>query len=109
MTERLPAAANKLLEGIPEVVQVGDLSLNISLASRPLVTPDSVTLFDWGRFFPDPSASQDCPYASGPASSSVPPKGGVHLPAAPLFQPFYILPALLRRHGKGGRGGGVGD
>lgn len=50
VTQKVPELANSLLAGIPETVDVKGMELNISLAGDPIVTPEALTIRDWGRF-----------------------------------------------------------
>lgn len=50
VTTTVPGVVNKLLLGVPTTVDVQGLQLNTSLARSPAVTPQKLTVWDWGRF-----------------------------------------------------------
>ena len=71
MTATLPTEVNKLLAGVPTIVELDGFQFNTSLAGNPIVRPDRITVKDWGRFR---LPSQECPYQratswSAPAST----------------------------------------
>lgn len=50
---------NKLLAGVPTIVDLEGFQFNTSLAGDPIVEPSQITVRDWGRFrLPD----LECPY-----------------------------------------------
>jgi len=59
VTETLPVEVDKLLAGIPTIVDLQGLQFNTSLAGDPVVEPDRITVKDWGRFR---LPSKECPY-----------------------------------------------
>lgn len=59
ITEVLPTEVDKLLAGVPTIVDLGGLQFNTSLAGDPVVEADHITVKDWGRFR---LPSQECPY-----------------------------------------------
>ncbi|KAL3135494.1 hypothetical protein ABBQ38_005974 [Trebouxia sp. C0009 RCD-2024] len=59
VTATLPTEVNKLLAGVPTIVELDRFQLNTSLAGNPIVEPDRITVKDWGRFR---LPSQECPY-----------------------------------------------
>lgn len=50
---------NKLLAGVPTIVELDGFQFNTSLAGNPIVEPDRITVKDWGRFR---LPSEECPY-----------------------------------------------
>lgn len=50
VTTTIPAILDGLLAGVPTVVEVKGLQLNVSLAADPAVSKDRLVVRDWGRF-----------------------------------------------------------
>ena len=59
VTATLPTEVNKLLVGVPTIVDLDGFQFNTSLAGDPIVEPDHITIKDWGRFR---LPSEECPY-----------------------------------------------
>ena len=59
ITLTLPREVNKLLAGVPTVVDLEGFQFNTSLAGDPIVEPTQITVKDWGRFR---LTGTECPY-----------------------------------------------
>ena len=59
ITLTLPREVNKLLAGVPTIVDLEGFQLNTSLAGDPIVEPTQITVKDWGRFR---LTGAECPY-----------------------------------------------